>query len=675
MQFLYPSFLWALAAVAIPVIIHLFQFRRHKTIYFSNVRLLRQVQQESASSSKLKHLLVLASRMLAIVCLVMAFAQPFIPKRAQQAVAGKSYVSVFIDNSFSMNRVSDGFTLLDKAKQTAADIAKGYNDDDRFQLITNDFSGAQQRLIGKEEFLAALDGISFSSASRKIDEVARRQSDVLASENGDVKTAYLISDFQKGMEQNFTPDTSVKFNLLPLAAQSASNLFIDSCLFFEPVQLVNQNNTLIVRIKNSSDADVSDNRLTMKLNGQTKAISNFNVNANGYVLDTIKFTNEQAGWNKAELYINDNDVTFDDSYFIAFHVMDKVDVLCINDGVANKFVNAVFAKHPQFNFQHAQLNSLNFEQLKQFRFVVLANLTQVPSGLISAISGFVADGGAVAVFPAYKADVESFNKLLLSIGGQAIETFSDAATESAQPNIQQNIFKDVFEKTPENMRLPAVRKYAVFSKTMSPTREDILQTRDGNMLVARYLNQKGTAYVSAVALDEQNSELPVNALFAPMLYKMAVLNSGSAAALHTIGSRTVLPANALAGKENVLRVNNQKTEFIPQQYSSGSQTILVLGDEISQAGFYNVSAPGNDSAIALIAANYNRAESVMNFMQSDDLRKAFASLSNVNVLNENISNVTAKVKSLDKATLLWKYFLIAALLFLALEILLLRFWK
>ncbi|MBS1623579.1 MAG: BatA domain-containing protein, partial [Bacteroidetes bacterium] len=102
MQFLYPSFLFALAALAIPVIIHLFNFRRFKTVYFSNVSFLKEVKEETTSRSRVKHLLVLAARMLAVAFLVLAFAQPFIPKKNTNIASGKKYVSVYVDNSFSM---------------------------------------------------------------------------------------------------------------------------------------------------------------------------------------------------------------------------------------------------------------------------------------------------------------------------------------------------------------------------------------------------------------------------------------------------------------------------------------------------------------------------------------------------------------------------------------------
>ena len=139
MQFLYPSFLFALATLAIPIIIHLFYFRRFKTVYFTNVRFLREVKEESSSRRKLRNLLVLLARCLAVAFLVFAFAQPFIPRNTDGVKKGEQVASIYIDNSFSMNALSKDLALLEKAKLKAHEIVEAYANDDKFQILTNDF--------------------------------------------------------------------------------------------------------------------------------------------------------------------------------------------------------------------------------------------------------------------------------------------------------------------------------------------------------------------------------------------------------------------------------------------------------------------------------------------------------------------------------------------------------
>ena len=120
MQFLYPGFLFALSLISIPIIIHLFNFRRFKKIYFTNVKFLKEIKEETSSQSKLKHFLVLLSRILAVLFLVFAFAQPYFPAEDKKIVSGENAVSVYVDNSFSMESVTREGTLLDESKKKHA---------------------------------------------------------------------------------------------------------------------------------------------------------------------------------------------------------------------------------------------------------------------------------------------------------------------------------------------------------------------------------------------------------------------------------------------------------------------------------------------------------------------------------------------------------------------------
>ncbi|HNM26701.1 MAG TPA: BatA domain-containing protein, partial [Saprospiraceae bacterium] len=180
MQFVFPYFLAALATLAIPIIIHLFYFRRFKKVYFTNVRFLKEVKEETSNRQKLRNLLVLLMRCLAIIFLVLAFAQPFIP-RSGAVKKGEKAVSIFVDNSFSMNALSKDAALLELAKKRARDIVDAYPPSDRFQILTNDFEGRDQRLVSKEDALNRIEEIRTSPASRDLSKVLIRQQQALST--------------------------------------------------------------------------------------------------------------------------------------------------------------------------------------------------------------------------------------------------------------------------------------------------------------------------------------------------------------------------------------------------------------------------------------------------------------------------------------------------------------
>jgi hypothetical protein len=673
MQFLFPAFLFGLAAIAIPIIIHLFNFRRFKTVYFSNVSFLREIKEETASRSRVKHLLVLTSRILAIAFLVLAFAQPFIPRKNTNISAGKKYVSVYVDNSFSMGAMSSGLRLLDKAKQAGKEIAQNYAANDQFQLLTNDLQGRQQRLVSREEFLSMLEEVDISPASRSLSEIARRQADVLSMENSKNKIAYLLSDFQKNMG-GFTPDSTVRYNLVPLAADAQQNIYIDTAWFTEPVQLLNQNARLIVRIKNSGEKAVEGNRLALKLNGQSKGMADFSVGAGSYTYDTIGFVINQQGWNKGELSLQDFPITFDDTYYFAFQVADRARALAITDSRSNVFLNAVFKDQPEFEYKSVPSGSLDYSQIKGNQFVVLSNLNNISSGLSAALNSFLTDGGTVCLFPGYKCDIESYNTFLTSLGLNTFTGLKEEEQEVSKIDLRQELFKDMFEKVPENMGLPKVRKYYQISGKIVNREPGILTLKNSDEFLYKGTFGAGAIYICASPLDRAYSDLPIHAIFAPMMYKMAIMGNHAENMAYVIGDKKGIEISGKSGSaDKVYKVKGEQLEFIPEQFALGSRVILGLKDQIKKSGFYKVSLENSDST-DIIAMNYDRHESDLDFYKPDELKSQY-STPNMTVVNSIGLEVAQVIKEMDRGISLWKACLIFALIALAIESLLLRFWK
>jgi hypothetical protein len=196
MKFVYSDFLFALLALAIPILIHLFNFKKFKRIEFSNVAFLQEIKQESKSKSRLKEWLILLSRLLAITFLVLAFAQPYIPISEKQLISGDKGVSIYIDNSFSMNGTGNEGRLLDMAKQYVYKIIDSYPAGQKFQLITSDLSGNTHRSFSKESVEEQLAKLEDSPNSLLIDKVLEKQEQWLGEQNAEAMVSYVISDFQ-----------------------------------------------------------------------------------------------------------------------------------------------------------------------------------------------------------------------------------------------------------------------------------------------------------------------------------------------------------------------------------------------------------------------------------------------------------------------------------------------
>ena len=175
MEFAQPGYLYGLFALVIPVVVHLFNFRKFRKVYFSNTKILRDLTQKTQKQSNLRHLLVLIARMLAMAAIVLAFAQPFFPSEVNgiKNPALQNAVSIYIDNSFSMESVSGKATMLDEAKKIATTISHSFGNSDMFQILTNDFEGKHQRLYNRDEFANLPDEVKFSPVFKNLQQDER----------------------------------------------------------------------------------------------------------------------------------------------------------------------------------------------------------------------------------------------------------------------------------------------------------------------------------------------------------------------------------------------------------------------------------------------------------------------------------------------------------------------
>lgn len=673
MNFLFPAFIAAMAALAIPIIIHLFYFRRFKKIYFSNVRFLREIKEERASRNKLKHYLVLLSRLLAIALLVLAFMQPFLPKNESQIVQGNKAVSIYIDNSFSMNAKSDDVSLFEKARYRAREIADAYGPEDRFQILSNDFEGKHQRLLTKEEFTAYLDNLSVSPTTRPLADVVERQKQALENDNAQQKNIFLISDFQKNIAY-FDNDTSYKTYLIPLQAIEQQNVYIDSVWFEQPVLLVNESNKLIARVVNNSDKDISASRMTLQINGQVKSLNDFSVTAKQTITDTLTFAATESGWNRCEVSLVDEPITFDDTYHFSFEVAVQTAVLAISPNGQTPYLTALMRQAGAFKFDNQALGQLDYAKLSTYGLIILNNLRDVPSGLTSALQQFVEDGGSVMIFPDAQATIESYNALLKTLHVNTYTSPSLTRREVGRINIEQEIFKNVFEKNPAdgNVDLPyATNSFGMTS--FSNTGEEVLMSfKDGGSCISKYSVGSGKVYVSAVPLDLKASNLAAHAVFVPLIHKAAVVSAKNGKLAYTIGKNDNIEVTAnVTDKESVMKLRGMEKEFIPGQKITGNKVWLSMGGQIKEAGIYDLFMD-ETKPLSALAFNYDRRESVLDYYALPEL-KAKYNAPNISFIEGN--NVTLDVQQIDKGIPLWKWCLALALLCLLIEMLLLRLWR
>ncbi len=675
MAFFYPGFLFALSVLAIPVIIHLFNFRQYKKVYFSNVQFLKDVQKQQSSRSNLKNRLILAARMLALLFLVLAFAKPFLPSGDAENAGKQQAISIFVDNSYSMQTLNREGSLLDEAKRRAKEIASAYSVNDRFQLITQDFEGKQQRFLNHDEFNQAVDEVKISPQSRTFQQVLERQKALFESGKSSVPSIYLISDFQKNLGKNsISADNKTKITLVRIKASALPNIAVDSVWLLSPLHQPQAAEKLVVRLHNYGNEKAQKVPVKLLINGETKALGSYDLNAQTSRQDTLKFSGLKTGWQNGEISLNDNPVTFDNHFYSTFRVQQDLPVLQIADQVPNKYLNAVFASDAFFKADFSSAGNVNYAGLSRYSVIYFSDVKEVSAGLSQQLQNYVKQGGTLVVFPLGEANLVSYKNLLQPLNADYPEKLVTENTKVTSINLKNQLFKDVFERMPENPDLPQLKKYYSLSSNQRNLKNNLLELPGKTSFLSVYNSGKGKVYLSAVPLDETFSNLPRHALFVPLLFRMALLSGHEQPLFYTLGKNELMEIAPIAKMdEQPLHLQKGQISLIPDVRRINGNISLYVADQVRETGNYKLTR--KDSVLAQIAFNDNWQESDLNYLSDKELNTDFAAIKTVSYLAAGGLSLTKQIAEVNSGTQLWKLCLILALLFLAAEVLLIRFYK
>lgn len=684
MNFLYPSLLFALFAILIPIIIHLFNFRTYKTVYFSNVKFLKDIKQETKSKSTLKHLLVLLMRILAITSLVFAFAQPYIPSKNNQKLNKQNKIGIYIDNSFSNEAESKFGKISEIAKKKATEIADAYPENTKFFFLNNDFEQKHQHLVSKEQVKDFIQETKVSPSVKLMNNVIDKFSDFfnseIKSENKSNKI-YLISDFQKTSTnlKSFKNDSSLNTILIPLKSENTNNIFIDSVWFDTPNRLISQTDEINVKIVNKSDESYNEMPIKLFLNDTLKATGSYNIDANSYTNTKISFTNNKTGIINGRVEITDFPITYDNSFFFNFDISKKLNILVISNKQKNKYIDNVFSSTNEVSITYNTAKSVNFETLNKYNVIISDEINIFSNKLIEAIYGFISDGGTYICFPDININIQSYNKLFNRLKANNITGIDTSKIYAGHINYNAQILKNVFKKKEQNLDMPYILERVKFSNQTFTDEEIILFSEKNDKLISSSNYGLGKIFIFSQAANKNAGNIVLHPIWAAMIYNMAFYNNKTEKYFYTIGNNNVINYNnGNAKPEDVVHIKNKKIGFdiIPQSFNSDDiKSKIYLNNDIKIAGHYKITS--NNNSIKGLSFNYDRKESDLKHFSRNELEEYIKenNLISFSLVKDNNKPFSEIIKNQSIGKQLWKWFIILALLFLLTEILIIRFIK
>ena len=527
--FLYPYFLFGLAAGIVPILIHRLTKRRALIKKFSAVRLLLQSQRVMARPQRLKHLLLLALRILAVIGLAFLMAQPILVREGLLALGNEAAKVIILDNSLSMGFQEENGKRFELAKKAAREMIEGLKG--QVMIIPTSTMKGKPIQEGDLHWMSAQDalreltsiplsigqgepGLALSLGILKLKEI-KTPGEIL-----------VISDMARGdwerfdMSQLGVVPSEARVAFLQMGGPSRdSNFTIKGVKLIEGEALIGVPCRLEVTVSNLSDQSgtILSQLFLSQVKKDQKSIE-IKTGEEGKVYFELFF--DQPGWIDGEVRISDDRLSSDDLFFFSMKVREKVKVL-VADGDPRTSLRAsesyylVNALNPggsevsPFLTRVVTEEEFAFLDVKPFEAIFLLNMARLqPSKLFSILES----GKPVFLFLGDRVISEEYNRLPLSLWrireGENREPVRIAHIDQSRP-----ILKSLSHEGAESLKGAVFRRYFKIEGVM----RKLLTFENKDPFLSEMDLGKGRLFLFASSADLDWNDLPMKAAYLPLV--------------------------------------------------------------------------------------------------------------------------------------------------------------
>lgn len=651
MQFKHPEILYALLLLIIPIIVHLFQLQRFSKVPFTNVKFLKNIEQQTRKSARLKKWLILLTRMLVFACLIFAFSQPYF---SDFSTNEHFNTNIYIDNSFSMQAKGENGEIL---KNTAQHIIENnQSKSNNITILTND---ALFKHLDENNLKNELIHLEYTPKKLDLSTVLLQLNSQKSTKINTLNKNIIISDFQLINNKNKVDFTNVNTTtqLLQLAPSNTTNIYVDS-VFISTKNIEEIIVNVIVKSTKTSNLSVP-----VSLYENKKLIGKSTAQFKNNTSKTIQFTIPNTSTFNGKITLVDHFLTFDNDFFFSISKPAKINVLSI--GKNSSFLAKIYTKN-EFSFTTSQLPNLNYNNIQKQHLILLNELKTIPQELVNSLLKFSKNGGSIVVIPAINSNIKSYNQLFNSLQMGTVKSKIEQEHKITSINYEHPLINNVFEKKVTNFQYPTASIY--FESTFH-SNANILKFDNNSAFISSKEFVNSSVYWVASPLDKNASNFTQSSLIVPIFYNFAKQSLQSPKLYYTISPTNTIDILTTIGKDEVLKVSNTDSEFIPLQTISQNKVRLNFEDTIIKSGFYSISNSAKN--IKTIAFNYNRDESNLNYLDIETLianNKKVSMATSVEAIFKNIHNE-------QKINWLFKWFLAFSVLFLFIEMLILKYFN
>lgn len=676
MTFLNPFVLFGLAAAAIPILLHLLNLRKLKTIDFSTLRFLKELQKTSIRKLKAQQIILLILRTLIVIFSVLAFSRPTIKSTLPSiGTHAKSSIIVVLDNSLSMDITDEDGNRFSKAKKLTSEILGALEEGDEMafiplsSLIKNRKRSFSRNFAWLKE---EIDHCSVNPATATLNDGLRAAQGLLDASLHVNKEIYILTDLQQQEIHSLELDSIKLFDdktsvfLLPSLESKNSidqNISIDTAIFISRVYAKDKPVELQTKLYNSSVTDAKGIIVSVLFNGERVAQRTVDIGAGSYINVSLQGIPHTTGLIKGEIQIENDVLESDNHRYFSFIISSAPKVALIGNQLETDFISLSIAPHASIlkSYSANQSASVHFEDFDLL--ILAATLSQTE---MQRIDAYIQNGGSVLFFPSSTESIAVQQQFFsgMGLGPIIFQEFSESnpgicISADRQHPILQGVFKG-FNSESGLGDSPKIMK-----ALCTQAGQSIISMQGGSFL-NEIRRGEGKVMYCAVPPSPAWSSFPFTGLMPTIIYRSA----------QYLSAKEVFTLEKTAGQEAIILIPTKSSASSiftikdPNGIESDMQAADLPGGMSLQfgkpemTGVYGVFSKDKNPITSLIV-NQSSKEGHLIYKNVQEsmpaLKKRLNYPESLIMLNKNesIANSVAKARI---GTELWRFFILLALL-------------
>jgi hypothetical protein len=630
---------------------------------FPSLMFLRRIPQKSVRRRRLRDLLLLAMRCLALLLLALAFARPFIRSdEANSAGSGRNLV-LLLDTSYSMQYGN----RFEQAKQRARSLIGQAGPRDKTALIafSNGYEIVRPPSVDHEALVSDLASLTPTLNATNYVQALGGADSVLQGTASQENTVALISDFQSSGWNRSNGPLPLKARLVPVDVASGENANV-ACVEMssDPIVYASKyESKLRAKLTNFSDQPQSV-KVQLKLNN--RLLDEKSLRLPEHAWHVVEFTGFTLleGSNRGVIEIAGDSFPLDNRFFFTIEKTEPLPALCLESAPGESFYlqqALAVSQNSPYALTVTSASRVTLAELEKAQVVILNDVDRLDGAMVSRLKRWVEQGGALILAAGKRVEVNSFNDTLGELSPARLEKSiiaSGGAFEFlTQFDTRHPIFAPFAEARSGNFS--TVRFYGVIQATPKEASRVLARLTSGEPALIERLLGVGKVLLLTSSLDTSWNDLPLSPMYVPLIHQMlGYLHPPETRESYRVGEVVRIPA---------------AMSQTPVPIDSPAEKRLTIDDGLSadgtlfttrENGFYRLRHPDRERYVAV---NLDFRESDLRKLNVDEFVAAFGAESQTQLAATQAPLESEFVEDQEPGRRLWWPLLISALVLFMLE--------